>query len=116
MEFIYKTEVTMKPYNRKNWWIDSGIVRDVRIYAVNLEAALKEYAAIVKEKYCVEISDNALKNKQPMYVDTKYGEKQVGYVITGRTEFDDGNYHWSKQYIDLWVEVLSIIETTFPAA
>lgn len=116
MEFIFKTEAGMKPYNRKKWWIDSDIVKEARIYAVNLEAALKEYVEIVKEKFGVEISNNALKNKQPMYVDTKYGEKQVGYVITGQTDFENGNYKWVKQYIDLWVEVLSIIETTFPAA
>ena len=118
MEFIFKTETTMKPYNRKNWWIDGDIIRQVRIGAPCLEKALEKYAEIVNEHFGVSVSKNALLNKLPMYVNTVDGEeKQVGYVITGQTEFrNDEKYCWTKQYVDLWVEVLTIIETEFPAA
>ena len=49
-----------------------------------------------------------------MYVDTQDGVKQVGYVITGKTEFEDrDNYKCSKQYIDLWVTILTVADTDF---
>lgn len=51
MTFIFKTTTTMKEYNARKWWIDSGIVRE--------------------------------------------------------------NYKWSTQYIDLWVTVLTVIDTIF---
>lgn len=35
---------------------------------------------------------NALKTKRPMYIDRKDGDPlQIGYVITGKAEFDKGN-------------------------
>ena len=42
-----------------------------------------------------------------MYIDGKNGEPvQVGFVITGKTDFDKGDYSgYSTQYIDLWVTV-----------
>ena len=63
----------------------------------------------------IEISENALRCKNPMYIDTPTGEaKQVGYVITGKTEFEDReNYRWSTQYIDLWVTIITVIDTEF---
>jgi hypothetical protein len=49
-----------------------------------------------------------------MYVDTENGVKQVGYVITGKTEFEDrNNYKWSTQYIDLWVTIHAL-QDVFP--
>lgn len=49
-----------------------------------------------------------------MFVDTSDGTKQVGYVITGKSDFEDrDNYRWSTQYIDLWVKVLTVIDTEF---
>lgn len=111
--FIFKTTATMKEYNCKKWWIDSKIVRDIEVKAETVEEALKEYQRIAKEKYYVVISNRAIKNKSPMYIDTKEeGTKQVGFVITGKTEFEN-NYKWSMQYIDLWVTVLTVIETNF---
>ena len=114
-EFIFKTTATMKEYNNKKWWIDSGIVREIRITAENVREALKQYREIVSEKFYIEISDNAIKCKSPMYIDTASGEcKQVGYVITGKTDFEDrDNYKWSSQYIDLWVTILTITDTEF---
>jgi hypothetical protein len=49
-----------------------------------------------------------------MYVDAKPGTpKQVGYVITGKTFFDNDNGNYTEQYIDLWVEILTVIDTEF---
>lgn len=81
--YLFKTTTTMKPYNNKKWWIDSKYVRDFGTYADSVKEALKKYIEEVKEKYCIEISPNALKTKEPMYIDTLEGAKQVGYVITG---------------------------------
>lgn len=112
--YIFKTTTTMKEYNNKKWWIDPDSIREIRIQAENLRDALMEYKEYVSEAAGVEISNNALKNKEPMYVDTQDEAKQIGYVITGKTEFEDrDNYKCSKQYIDLWVTILTVVDTDF---
>lgn len=114
MTFIFKTTTTMKEYNARKWWIDSGIVREIQITADNLPAALEQYREIVEEKHYISISAHAIKNRNPMYIDTPDGSKQIGFVITGKTDFEDReNYKWSAQYIDLWVTVLTVINTIF---
>ena len=73
-----------------------------------------EYQKKVYENSYIEISKNALKTKQDMFVDTLDGTKQVGYVITGKSDFEDrDNYRWSTQYIDLWVTILTVVDTEF---
>ena len=112
--FIFKTTTTMKEYNYKKWWIDRNVIPEIRIKAENLKDALEQYREIVNDKYCVEISRNAIKTKSPMYVDTTANEaKQVGWVITGKTDFNDDYYRWVSQYIDLWVTVLTVVDTDF---
>lgn len=114
MTFIFKTTTTMKEYNARKWWIDSGIVREIQITADNLPAALEQYREIVEEKHYISISAHAIKNRNPMYIDTPDGVKQIGFVITGKTNFEDQeNHKWSAQYIDLWVTVLTAIDTIF---
>lgn len=114
--YILKTAATMKPYNRKKWWIDPGIVREIHITAENVRDALNQYREILEEKYYISISDNALRNKSEMYVDAKGGDsRQIGYVVTGQMEFEASNHKWSKQYIDLWVEIITTTETDFVA-
>lgn len=109
MLYRFETEATMKEYNRKKWWIDNGIVRPVEVEAVDLKTAIQEWRQTVIDRDYIEISNNAIRNKSPMYVDTTEGPKQVGFVITGKTEFDKGDYSGlSTQYIDLWVSVRRI--------
>lgn len=113
--YIFETSATMKEYNNKKWWISSDIINDICIEADNTREALEKYREIVADKYYIEISNNAIKTKSPMYIDTKDGEsKQIGYVITGKTDFEDrDNYKWCTQYIDLWVRILTVTETVF---
>lgn len=107
--YIFKTTATMKEYNRRKWWIDGNVVTEKRVIAENLKAALDQFAELVEEKHYVTISRNALSNKSPMFVDGANGEPvQVGFVITGKTDFQDDFGRWSGQYIDLWVEILSV--------
>lgn len=115
MNYIFKTTTTMKEYNNKKWYIDGDIVLDMRINADSVENALKIYQERVEEKHCISISKNALKNKSEMFVDTADGStKQVGYVITGKTDFDKGDYTgYSTQYIDLWVTIITVVDTVF---
>lgn len=114
-KYLFTTTTTMKEYNNKKWWIDSDIIRDKYISAENIDEALEKYRESVKENEYILISNNAMKNKNPMYVDmVNGGTKQIGYVITAKTEFEDKeNYKWSTQYIDLWVRILTIEETEF---
>lgn len=115
MNYIFKTTATMKEYNNKKWYIDGGIVSDMRIDADSVENALEIYRERVEEKYYITISKNAIKNKSEMFADLPDGSvKQVGYVITGKTEFDKGDYTgYSAQYIDLWVTILTVVNTVF---
>lgn len=115
MNYIFKTTATMKEYNNKKWYIDGGIVSDMRINADSVENALEIYRELVEEKHYITISKNAIKNKSEMFVDLSDGSvKQVGYVITGKTEFDRGDYTgYSTQYIDLWVTILTVVDTVF---
>lgn len=115
MNYIFKTTATMKEYNNKKWYIDGGIVSDMRINADSVENALETYRERVKEKHYINISKNAIKNKSEMFADLSDGSvKQVGYVITGKTEFDKGDYTgYSTQYIDLWITILTVVDTVF---
>ena len=112
--YLFKTTATMKEYNRRRWWIDPDIIRDTTICAETVNAALQEYREIVLDRYGITVSENALKNKCPMYIDTETGAKQVGYVITGKTDFDRGDYSgYSAQCIELWITIRTIVETVF---
>lgn len=92
MNYIFKTKATMKDYNCTKWFINPGIVSEMRINADSVERAFSVYRSRAEE--CgVSISQNALKAKSAMFVDMPDGSaKQVGYVITGKTEFDKGDY------------------------
>lgn len=105
--YIFETTATMKEYNRRKYWIDAGIVRPVKVQAENVKAALQLYRETVESRDYIQSSDNAIKNPAPMFIDQKNGDPlQVGYVITGKTEFEkDNRAGWSMQYIDLWVSV-----------
>ena len=109
MTFQFKTSATMKPHNRKKWWIDSGIVREITVEAENIQKALEQYREAVHDYY-IDISKSGLKNKTPMYRDSANGEpQQCGYVITAKTEFNNDYQGWVTQYIDLWVSVAVVI-------
>ena len=103
----------MKLYNNKNWWIDSNIIPEKRIEADNVKEALSLYRSKVEESHYITITDNAMRNKNPMYIDTPDGEKQIGYVITGKTDFQTEDYRWSAQYIELWVTIITLTDTDF---
>lgn len=109
--YLFQTTTTMKEYNRKHYWIDGDIVRDMQIDAENLLSALNEYRDRVHDTAFISISDNAIKTRQPMYCDYKDGTtRQVGYVITGKTEIQTDDYRkpWSVQYVDLWVAISEV--------
>ena len=111
--YLFETTTTMKEYNCEKWWIDGNIVKRMRIDAENMTGALKEYQKRVDDDF-ITISDNAIKNKQPMYIDGSDGPIQTGYVITGSMYFDNGNgYCDSKQYIDLWVNISVVSPADF---
>ena len=114
MTYFFRTTATMKPYNNKNWWIDADIIRNIYIDAENINEALKQYQELTRDKYGVNISNNALKNRSPMYIDTVNGKpQQKGFVITAQTDFNDNRrYKWVSQYIDLWIDI-SIIQSAF---
>lgn len=112
--YIFNTTTTMKEYNYKQWWIDRNIIPDMRITAENLNAAIEQWRETAREKHYIEISNNAIRHKSNMYVDTRSGEtKQVGYVITGKTDLETSDCKWVQQYVDLWVEIVTVTDTNF---
>lgn len=114
MEYIFKTTATMKEYNAKKWWIDGNIIPEIRISSDSVNHAISLWAEQVEEKHFISISNNAIKNKSAMYVDTVNGDsKQIGYVITGKADFQRNDYTWTSQYVDLWVEIISVFDTEF---
>lgn len=113
--YRFETIATMKEYNARKWWIDSGIVRPVEIDADDLKTALEIWRDMVQDQHYITVSNNALKNKNPMYIDDSNGKPlQVGYVITGKTDFEDRDaYRTTTQYIDLWVTVKAVTAPDF---
>lgn len=109
--YIFKTNTTMKPYNYKKWWIDEHTVKEKRITAENVTEALQEYQKRLADEDYITVSDNAIKNKQPMFKDINHNTpQQIGYVLTGKTDFfDENNYKYVNQYIELWIEILQIV-------
>ena len=113
MTYILETVTTMKEYNNKKWWIDSDIITRKTIEADTITAALERFRALVEEQHYISISNTAMLNKQPMYIDTENGAKQMGYVITGKTDFQTDSGRWVSNYINLWVTILTIVDTKF---
>ena len=110
--YLFDTYATMKPNNRDKYYILSDIIKRFEASAESVADAVQLFVDHVRNDCFIDISKTAVKNKQPMYIDTAAGVKQVGYVITASTEFSDENNNWKKQYIDLWVSV-SVIDTAF---
>lgn len=108
-KYLFETTATMKPYNRRKWWIDSGIIRPLIIQAETMEKALEQYQKQVQEQYYITVSNNALTHKEPIYRDTPNGDAvQVGWILTASTDFDNDHKGWVKQYIDLWVHIQAV--------
>ena len=102
--YLFKTVTTMKD---DKYWIDEDVIQNIYIQSENIEKALINFV----ENHCVNyvnITKNALKNKQLMYRDINNESIQVGYVITASTEIQKENYTWVKKYIELWVTIEEI--------
>ena len=112
-KYMFRTTATMKEYNSRQWYITPDIIRTKYIDAENMREALDEYARNVSNKDYISISKTAIRNKNPMYIDTPEGPRQVGYVITGKIEMQRENGSWSTQYIDLWIDVDIITPADF---
>lgn len=111
--YLFRTNATMKEYNSKKWWIDGNIIKQIIIKAESIDEALKLYKEYTYKEAYITISNNALKNKEPMYINTANGAIQKGFVITAKCDFQDNdNYKWTAQYIDLWVDI-DIITSAF---
>ena len=114
MRFIFKTSATMKEYNRNKWWIDEGIIGEKIIAADSTAEAIDKYVKSVESDDYTTITKNAIKNKKAMYIDNESGEaEQCGYVITASQYFQDDDGNLSKQYIDLWITILTVVPTKF---
>lgn len=114
MKFIFKTSATMKEYNGDKWWIDEGIIGEKIIVADSIAEALDKYVKSVESDNYTTITKNAIKNKKAMYIDNESGEaEQCGYVITASQYFQDEDGKLSKQYIELWITILTIAPTKF---
>lgn len=117
--YRFYTQATMKEYNCKNWWISSDVIKPMLISADSVKEALSAWREKVQDETTIQISDSALKRKNAMYRDRKDGTSyQCGYVITASDEYfrDDAKNRWTKQYIELWVEITEEVRIDFEAA
>lgn len=105
--FLFKTDTTI---NDNNYWIDRDYIKQMNIEAETVKEALNIYAEDIEERFYVNISKSALKNKDIMYRHSKTKESfQVGYVISALTEIQRDNGSWVKKYLSLWVEIEEVI-------
>ena len=102
-KFLFTTVTTIKD---NNYWIDSDFCKSETIQANNVEEALDIYLNNRKDNDYINISKNAIKNKQPMYIDD---DIQCGYVIVGSTLVENKEGNWVKKYIELWIEIKEVI-------
>lgn len=116
--YRFETTATMKPHNNKKWWIDSDIVRPIKIQAETVREAMMIFRERVEARDYITISKNAINNPARMYIDDASGKPvQVGYVITGKYDFmDDDRMRYTAQYIDLWTTIQIITTPDFPEA
>lgn len=113
-KYLVKSSTTMKHYNSKNYWIMSDIIPSLEIVADSINDLLIKFQERVTD-YGITISNNALKNKEPIYYNTRDGEtRQDGYLLTGSTEIYDrsANIAGVKQYVDVWTSI-HVIESPF---
>ena len=93
----------------EDFWVN--IRETFTIESENVTEAVKEVLERLEYIFGVDVSNNARKNPDPMYRDTKEGALQTGYVIKGSTLIDiseEGLPEWRKRYINLWVEIEEI--------
>lgn len=114
--YLIKTSCTMKDYNAGRYWIDRGIIGQTRIAAETIADAL-EGLRDAAEEVGITISKNALRNKEPVFVDVPEEPEpvQVGYIMTGKTEIYDrsANINGSVQFIDVWATFEEVRPVTF---
>ena len=79
-------------------------------YIFETNATMKEYNC---KNWWID-SDIITRKYIEAEIDSATGEpKQCGYVITGKTDFQKDSGEWITQYIDLWVNILTVIDTNF---
>lgn len=112
-----ETKATMKHYNEAKYWIDRDILDAMEIEADSMKEALEIWRGKCSSLYGIEVSDNALKHKDEMWQDIKDGDRihsrQIGWVITGKMMFQDGDKGYIEQYIDLWVTIKEVSYVDF---
>ncbi len=114
--YLIRTQTAMKPYNGAKYWIDNNSIADIRIKADSLTEALITYKWVVEDRSLITISKTALNNKEPVYIDTEQGSKQVGYCITACHIFERDDGSFARQYIDLWLNICILKDVDFSQA
>ena len=110
--YLFRTACAMKHYNCHKWFIMRDYVNNMIIKADSVKKALEQYRTILNDKYCITISDNAMKHKEPIYEDESESgcAIQTGYMLTGKTEFESrsDNVPYTEQYIEVWATINTI--------
>ena len=97
-----------------DFWIDAD--NTYTIEAETLEEALERFYEDLEGENFINVSNNARKKKEPMYVDDKEcNQRQIGYVIKGSTEVEFGNYlgDFRKKYVDIWTTIKKLESVDF---
>lgn len=97
--YIITTEV------EKDFWIDRDIVTNFYTPFEDLNIALNKWIEHVKNEADISISETAKKRREPIFIDTKNGAQQIGFIFKGSTEIDFEGRGWKKRHVNLWVEI-----------
>ena len=110
--YLFRTTCTVKHYNCHKWYIMSDYVQNIMIKAESIKKALEKYRNILDDKYCITISDHAMKHKEPIFEDESESgcAIQTGYMLTGKTGFESrsDNIPYTEQYIEVWTTINTI--------
>lgn len=112
--YLFKTSACVKPCDYKKWWVDRKVIGDFTVQSDSFLNAIAEFAENCNGKG-YSISKNAIKNRQPIYHDSRKGDPvQTGFVFSAKTIFFDENRgKWINKYIDLWVDIFMISVPNF---
>lgn len=101
--YLFSPDIIM---NTSGYWIDRDFIKSQKISSLYVNGAIESFRGICKDNG-IDISDNAVKTKQPIMVDTKDGKSvQVGFIFKASTEtYNDLKRKYVKFRLEIWVEI-----------
>jgi hypothetical protein len=112
--YLFNSKTILKEKDRYKWWLDDDIIKQIEITAEDVHQALELFIKEQNENGYVSFSKSAIKNKGNIYIDTDNKPIQVGYVLIGKTAFqEDKKGGYIDKYIEVCIEIQEISTPSF---